>query len=441
MISKFVLQSPEPSAQPTSFVFSSITDVSMNTSFTDASPVPTGYLVLRKSGSVVTETPVDGTTYSIGQTIGGATIVHVGAGTSFSNTGLQRCTAYHFAAFSYNGSGDAINYRTGSPLTGNQSTLESEPTAQPTDLVFSNVLYTSMTLSWTHASPQPDKYIVLRRAGTDVANVPADASSYTVGQMIGTATVVYIGNAASFVDSGLTSSTQYFYKIFSFNDSCGTNYFTSSPLSGNKTTPDVLTNALEFDGDDDKCTFQEVSVANFTIELWVKLSALTSGSQKFLKKSTNFYLGRKWVSGTNYRITLAIGGTEVESSTFNMNAGQEYQMVVKKTGTTINYYVDTVPFGSDMLSGTIELDELTVENESGEISIARIFDAPLLTSEITTLYNSGSGNGFDSVPSCIRSWEMNEQSGMTVRDEVNPLDSSKSLTLASSPATPTWTTF
>lgn len=60
-----------------------------------------GVLVLRRTGSAVTDTPVTGRSYGAGQAVGSSTVVFAGSGTSFSNTSLANGTTYHYKAFAY----------------------------------------------------------------------------------------------------------------------------------------------------------------------------------------------------------------------------------------------------------------------------------------------------------------------------------------------------
>jgi hypothetical protein len=110
----------EPTVQATNLAFTSVKAFRYKTTFAAASPQPDGgYLVLRKIGSAVTETPVDGTVYSKGDYIGGAQVAYKGtiAG-SFYPKYVVANTDYHFAVFAFNGSGTFTNYKTDSPLTG-----------------------------------------------------------------------------------------------------------------------------------------------------------------------------------------------------------------------------------------------------------------------------------------------------------------------------------
>ena len=113
----------EPTAQPTNLSFSQVTTTSMTVSFTAAVPAVGGYLVLRKEGSAPTGIPADCMTYAVGDVIGDANIVYLGAGTTFSQSNLNSNTRYYYAVFACNGSGSVSNYLATNPLTGSQSTL------------------------------------------------------------------------------------------------------------------------------------------------------------------------------------------------------------------------------------------------------------------------------------------------------------------------------
>lgn len=95
-----------------------------------------------------------------------------------------------------------------------------------------------VTTSWTN--PVDADYhsaVVLRRAGSAVASVPVEGSTYIAGNAIGTATVacVVATPTATCVDSGLVNGTQYHYKIFS-KDTNG-NYSAGIVPTGSPFTP------------------------------------------------------------------------------------------------------------------------------------------------------------------------------------------------------------
>jgi len=90
-----------------------------------------------------------------------------------------------------------------------------------------------------------DSVVVLRRAGSAVADVPVEGATYTGGEAIGTATVANgcVDTSPSGVDSciatGLSNGTAYHFKIFT-KDSRG-NYDAGVVTSGSPFTPTEIT--------------------------------------------------------------------------------------------------------------------------------------------------------------------------------------------------------
>ncbi len=115
----------EPTAQSTSLTFSNIKSYRFNGTFTSATGSPDGYIVLRRTGSAVTDIPLDGTVYQRGDVIGNSSVVMSGTGTTFAPLNIVASTNYHFAVFTYNGNGSFRNYLTTSPLTGMVTSLGS----------------------------------------------------------------------------------------------------------------------------------------------------------------------------------------------------------------------------------------------------------------------------------------------------------------------------
>jgi endonuclease I len=107
----------EPTNQPTALTFTMNKTYRVMGSFTPAANVG-GYIVLRKKGSAITASPVDGTVYERGDVIGDAQVVYAANSTSFVPNNIVASTAYHFLIFAYNGAGSNINYLTTNPLFG-----------------------------------------------------------------------------------------------------------------------------------------------------------------------------------------------------------------------------------------------------------------------------------------------------------------------------------
>ena len=223
------------SVAPTALTFSGFTSSSLNASFTAAANA-TGYLAIRRLGASPTGVPVDGTSYTVGATLGDGVVAFIGTGTSFSDSGLTGGTLYHYDIYSYTGA-TGFNYVSGTPLEGSATTLSAIPTAQPTALVFSNPQPAQLTLAWTAASPAVTGYIVLRKIDTDPTGVPVGGTAYVAGAALGDATVVYAGANTTFTDLSLAAETLYFYQVMAYNGAGAIiNYLTASPLSGNRST-------------------------------------------------------------------------------------------------------------------------------------------------------------------------------------------------------------
>lgn len=108
----------QPSANPTNLTFSTNKAYKLDAQFTAAAGSP-NYLVLWNNGAAVSGTPVDGTTYLRGDTIGNAKVAYVGSANSFTPRGVIANQNYHFAIYAFNGQGGIENYNTTSPLVGN----------------------------------------------------------------------------------------------------------------------------------------------------------------------------------------------------------------------------------------------------------------------------------------------------------------------------------
>jgi len=107
----------EPTAQAASVTFDNIRSWDFQTTLAAAAQPAEGYIVLRKKGSPVTETPADGTTYVRGEWIGNAQVVYVGEAAGFDARGIEAGFTYHLSAFAYNGQLGYENYLTSNPTT------------------------------------------------------------------------------------------------------------------------------------------------------------------------------------------------------------------------------------------------------------------------------------------------------------------------------------
>ncbi|MDO6596078.1 GEVED domain-containing protein [Oceanihabitans sp. 2_MG-2023] len=114
-----------PTAQPTNLTFGTITDNSIDGSFTASAPASSNYLVLMNTTGTTPTPPTNTTSYAIGNTTLGATVVDNDENTNFTATGLNPTTTYYFFIYSFNDFGcfGGPLYNTINPLTDNETTL------------------------------------------------------------------------------------------------------------------------------------------------------------------------------------------------------------------------------------------------------------------------------------------------------------------------------
>ncbi len=239
-----------PAGQPTSLVFGTTTTTSIQGSFT--ATTADEYLVVRSTSATLGANPANGTVYNTSDALGSGIVVQRGTATSFTANGLTPNTPYYFFVFAIN-SAACINgpaYNTVSPLTGTQNTQPlpacSAPLSQPTGLTLT-ATNTAVSGTFT-AVASADNYLVIRSASATLGATPADNTDYTVGAAFGSGVVIANSGNTSFVTSGLTPGTTYYFFVFASNKICsgGTKYAAGAPLSGNIATNSTPANNYYF---------------------------------------------------------------------------------------------------------------------------------------------------------------------------------------------------
>jgi len=119
---KALLPCVTPTAQPTNFIVTSSNYNFIQAAFTPANGADE-YLVVMSTSNTLTGTPVNQTTYMVGDQLGGGVVVKRGTGGTFIRNGLSQNTNYYFFIYSINSacSGGPI-YLSTQPLTGNLKT-------------------------------------------------------------------------------------------------------------------------------------------------------------------------------------------------------------------------------------------------------------------------------------------------------------------------------
>ncbi len=232
-----------PMAPATNLTFASITDVSIQGSFTAASPGTDNYLIVMSSNSSLTGNPLNGQIYNIGDNIGDGTVIAKNSSTSFTATGLTALSTYYFFIFPLNSicTGGPLYY-TSTVLNGSATTVAGlpacvAPVSQPSSLVFGTIGTNSIQGSFTGTTA--DEYLVVRSTSSTLTNNPANGQAYNAGDMFGNATVIQRGSAIIFIATGLQPNTPYYFFIFAANtQACinGPAYNITSPLAGVQST-------------------------------------------------------------------------------------------------------------------------------------------------------------------------------------------------------------
>ena len=132
-------------------------------------------------------------------------------------------------------------------LYGVGGTLATEPASSPTNMSFSNVKSYRYRVNFGPTSA--DGYVVLRKKGSAVTDVPVDGTQYTKGEGIGSSKIVYVGNGSTFVPRDVRANLDYHYAVFAYNGpGVYVNYKTASPLTGMVTSNDTELGATFYNG-------------------------------------------------------------------------------------------------------------------------------------------------------------------------------------------------
>ncbi len=192
----------------------------------------TNRLLVAHEGSAVNATPKDSSNYLGNANLGDGSdlgsqnfVVYNGSGDSILVTGLKKNTTYHFSIFELNGSDQFTKYKTSSPATGSQLTLNpaTAPTTAASAINFSNLGTTSVTVGWT--SGNGSSRIVIASEGKRLTTLPSDGILYfSDGNYNGSSSylsnserVVYVGTSNTVNVTGLTSNKGYYFSVIEYN--------------------------------------------------------------------------------------------------------------------------------------------------------------------------------------------------------------------------------
>ncbi|WP_162126665.1 CehA/McbA family metallohydrolase [Flavobacterium phycosphaerae] len=223
---------------PTALTFNAPQFNTISGSFT-ASETANGYVSLISTDSTLSEIPADGVMYHSGDSIGNATVMRAGTSTTFVASGLLPNTTYYVFIFEFRMCYYSAIYDSGSPLTGDSTTLPPPcvaPLGQPTNIILTTA---TTTINGTFTATTADEYLIVYSVSTPLNTAPVNGTVYAIGDALGNGIVLGKSSAASFSATGLTPSTVYYFTVFALNKlNCdnGPAYNTTSPLVGNSAT-------------------------------------------------------------------------------------------------------------------------------------------------------------------------------------------------------------
>lgn len=238
-------QAIEPTAQPTNMTFTNQQSTQFTVNFTAAAGSPDGYIAFMKEGSSPSFVPVDGTVYNFNEEPDptnhpGTYTVLNDAFTSFGIESVTPGATLYFDIYSYNGTGNGINYRTTSPLEGNFTTptLPSEPTSQASNLVITQPFISTIQVSWTNGNGS--SRIVVARQGGVVNQAPVDGETYAAsasfssGDDLGGGNyIVFNGTGNSVTVTDIQQSVAYEFFVFEYNGGAGSENYNINTATNN----------------------------------------------------------------------------------------------------------------------------------------------------------------------------------------------------------------
>ena len=248
-----------PTTQASNITFSSVNYSQMTINWTNGDGVKR--VVLMKQADSGTTSPTDSTTYTANTIFGSGTeiatssgwfTVYNGTGTSVTITNLTPSTNYRVQVFEYNGgTGNEMYFtetNTDNPNT--QATIAFlAPTSQATNITFSSVNNSQMTVGWTNGNGE--KRAVFMKQADSGTTSPTDSNTYTANTVFGSGTeiatssgwfTVYNGTGTSVTVTGLTQSTNYRVQVFEYNGAAGSEkYFTDTATNNPNTQSTTAT--------------------------------------------------------------------------------------------------------------------------------------------------------------------------------------------------------
>ena len=351
-----------PSTQVSAINFSSVTSSSLSLNWTNGDGA--GRVIIMNTANTFTaptngSNPSPNTTYTSGQQV-----VFNGTGSGpITIDGLAPGNTYHFRAYEYCSPDRTYQTATAANNPNSIAIVKPEPTNHPTAFACGTTTSTSIPLTWADATgaTTPDGYLI-RWSTTSFAAIPDPVDGTAQANNATTQNVAQ--GVQAFTAAGLSGSTTYFFKIWSYtNSGSQIDYkLTSQP----QTSCTTLSNASDI-----------IESSGFTYTSNINYLA-NQAAGPFTNTSGNLGVFRFQVrdgGGSNDADGL---GTELNSITFNvgtthinyiLNAGLFDGNSMRANNPSINLGAGTITF-----SGLSGVNFTAVDNSSLTLSLRVSFN-------------------------------------------------------------------
>ncbi|QYJ67743.1 choice-of-anchor D domain-containing protein [Flavobacterium litorale] len=200
--------------------------------------------------------------------------------------------------------------------------------------------------------------VILSDNGLGVAGTPVNGTAYVVGDVLGDATVAYVGTSASFTISDLAASSTNPIYVYAYND---TNCFGGPVYSSTNIEDEITTNAAPCTGGNETFDNLGSSSSSYSTRTWTGNDGIvwTANDARTDRDLNGDAIAVR--TGTLTNVTTITGG--VGTLTFN------YARVFSGNS-TLKVFVNGVQYGGDItVSSTSATQFSEVINVTGDVTI------------------------------------------------------------------------
>jgi hypothetical protein len=361
------------SSQASNLTFSSVSTNSIAVNFTAGNG--SARIVVVSAGSALSAVPTNGVTYSAsasfgtGSSLGSGFVVSNSSATSVTVTNLSPGVVYYFQVFEYTGSSgtELFNTSIGVNNPNSQTTLSAQPSVQAKNMTFTSIGTTTVTVNFTKGNGT--SRILVAHAGSAIDASPSDgvsysANSYGNGSQIGIGNYVVGSGLSPITVNGLSPGVLYFFEIFEFNGTAGSENYNIATASGNPGS--VTTLSVSPSVQSSNIIFSSITNNAVTLNF-----TPGDGSSHLVVVSKNGPLSATPVDGNSYNTNSQYGLGSALGSGFVVGTGTG-PITVTGLSTASLYYFQVFDFNG--ASGTEKY--LTASSTDNPASVTTLDLAP-----------------------------------------------------------------